>query len=144
MYVNTSAEYVHAHTDQGTRIVGPGQEFPEGDYTENLDPALYDEADDEDQPAGLRTPGPGQREAYDPELDGELDPAATPAPPRSVGPNEPQYDPNKPVSRYNKAELQAWLDQRHVPYDPTASRNQLAALAADRQKAEQEANGDGA
>jgi len=141
MRVNTSDAYVHAHTDQGTKVVAPGQEFPDGEYLDNLDPALYDESEDEQLQAGVRTPGPGQRVAYDPAVDGDLDPVGEPAPPRSVGPNEPQYDPNKPLSRYNKAQLQAWLEQRSVSYDPDASRNQLAALAADRQKQEEASDG---
>lgn len=142
MRINTSGAYVHAHTDQGTKVVAPGQEFPDGDYQDNLDPSLYDE-DDTDTEAGLRTPGPGQWEAYDPALDGELAPVGDPTAPRSIGMNQPQYNPNKPLSRYTKAELMAWMDQRHVAYDPDASRNQLAALATERQKQE-EADSDGA
>lgn len=144
MKTNTSGEYVHAHTDKGTIVVAPGQEFPEGDYLDDLDPTLYDESEDGEQEAGVRTPGPGQRVAYDPGIDGELDPGQDPGQPYSVGPNPPQYDSSKPVSRYNKAELRAWLDQRSVSYAEDASRNQLAALAAQRQKQEEEAIGDGA
>lgn len=142
MLVNTSGAYVHAHTDQGTVVIAPGQEFPEGEYTDALDPALYDEGDDE-RPAAVRTPGFGQLEAYDPAVDGELAPVGEPAAPRSIGMNQPQYNPNKPVSRYTKAELMAWLDQRSVPYDPDANRNALAALASERQKQEEAAT-DGA
>lgn len=153
--INTTDTYVHAHTDSGTVVVAPGDEFPEGDYLQDLDPALTAEGGDDEPSAARPVPGFGQSDYYPVENpDAELEPVAIrghtgvdwpagPDSPITGAPIAGPLDLDVPLTKMNKAQLRGWLDQRHIGYDPEASRNALLALATERQVQEQEASDDG-